>query len=231
MMLSLALLMGASLMLARQARAADEGLTVAVFDFKVKDPEQQKMGALLADLARVQLTTNPKLRLVERQELDKILGEQKMTMAGLTEEAAAKAGRMLGAQVLVVGNLFELNGKLIATTKVIGVETSRVYAETASGEAADLPKIGMEIGTKVAGLIEKGADTLVAKVKLTSDQIAEMKKALAGKKLPRVFVFIRERAITAPAPDAPLSGTRHPAPGTRPLIPDTRHPAPARRQP
>jgi TolB-like protein len=180
---------------------APDGLTVAVFDFSSRDSALNEAGAVLAEMVRVQLQGNGRLRLVAREEMDKILGEQKLTLAGVTEEAAPKVGKLLGAQVLVLGRVFKLGGDVLATANVVGVETGRVYGEMARGGQDRIDTVGTELGQKVAGLIDKGAETLVAKVRLTGEQIAQLKAKLAGKPLPRVFVFVRESVVNIHVPD------------------------------
>lgn len=178
-----------------------EGLTVAVFDFTSRDATLEDAGAMLADLIRTQLSGATRLRLVTREDLKKILEEQKLALAGVTEEASPQVGKLLGAQVLVLGRMFRVNGDLVAMAKVIGVETSRVYSETATGPADKLGGVGQELGRKVANLIEKGGETLLARVHLNSAQLAELKKKLAGQPLPRVFVYVREQVVNLPVPD------------------------------
>lgn len=184
-----------------QSTPQPEGLTVAVFDFASRDKALETTGAMLAERVRVQLTAQGKLRLVARDEIQKILDEQKLGMAGLTEEATPRVGKLLGAQVLVLGRVFDVNGALMASVKVVGVETSRVYGEMVKGDPAQAEKIGDELAQKVAGLIQKGEDALVPKVRMTGNQLAEMKAKLGGKALPRVFVCVREQVANTQAAD------------------------------
>ena len=181
--------------------AAVEGLTVAIFDFQANDSELRETGVLLAELARVRLTARGHLRLVARQDMQKILEEQKLGLTGLTGDTAPRVGNLLGAQVVVLGNVFAVNGRLVATARVIGVETSRVYGEKVEGEKAGVEKMGEELGNKIAGVVDKGGEALVAKVKLTKDQIAEIRKKVGDKNLPRVYVQVSEEVVGTAAPD------------------------------
>ena len=185
---------------AASARGGDS-LTVAVFDFQSRDKELTELGQLAADLVRVELSTADGLRTVTREEMEKVLGELKLAMAGVTSEAAPQVGNLLGAQVLVLGRVFALNGKVFVTVKVVGVETGRVYGEKVSGPRDAAEAMATELGAKVIGLIDKGRDRLVAKVQLERDQLAALKKALGDGKLPRVFVYVREEVIGQRVPD------------------------------
>ena len=90
------------------APAEDEKLTLAIFDFEAKDKDLAEMGVLLHDLTDAYLTVKDSVRLVTRKEMTKILEEQKLALSGLTEDAAPKVGKLLGAQVIVSGRIFAM---------------------------------------------------------------------------------------------------------------------------
>lgn len=200
LMLTVTIMAGAWAAPAVAPVAPKEALTVAVFDFTARDPGLNENGRLIAELVRVELG-NRNLRLVSREEIAKILEEQKLKLAGVTDEAAPRVGALLGAQVVVTGRVFDSAGKLIISSKAIGTETSRVFGDVARGERSQIDALGQEIGAKVADRIEKNPDALVAKIKLSGEQLAEMKKQLGSGPMPRVFVAIGEQVAGTPAPD------------------------------
>lgn len=177
------------------APAEDEKLTLAIFDFEAKDKDLAEMGVLLHDLTDAYLTVKDSVRLVTRKEMTKILEEQKLALSGLTEDAAPKVGKLLGAQVIVSGRIFAMGERLFVTAKVIGIETSRTYAEVVKNEMSEIDAIAMELADKIDATITTKGDTLVAKVVLEKDKLAEMKKKIGEKSLPRVFVHINERMV------------------------------------
>ena len=108
-------------------------LTVAVLDFQVSGKDFEKKGSEFAILLNAELSAAPNLILVERQEIDKILGEHELGLSGnVTPETAAKVGQLTGAKVIVTGRVFGAENKCFAVAKIIGTETSRVYGETAT---------------------------------------------------------------------------------------------------
>ncbi len=78
--------------------------------------------------------------LVERKDLQEILAELELQLSGLAdEESAAKVGRLLGAEVLVAGTLFEKDGGYELFLKLLRVETAEVLS-------AAKARIGRELG-------------------------------------------------------------------------------------
>ena len=175
-------------------------LTAAVFDFQTTGDSLAGKGAQIATLFNAQLSsTAPGLVLVERQELEKTLGEQELGLSGTIAPAtAAKVGTLTGAKILVTGRLFEAGGKFFLTAKVIGTETGRVYGEsTTFNDLAAMDKAANELAVKVAADIDKRGDTLVAKVETPAERLERLRKLVGGKTpLPSVSVVIAEQHIS-----------------------------------
>jgi TolB-like protein len=172
-------------------------LSAAVLDFQTSGEKLTGKGAEAAVLLNARLSATANLILVERQEIDKLLGEQELGISGtVTAESAAKIGRMTGAKVLITGRLFEAGDKIFLVAKIISTETSRVYGETATlNSIGTLDKAVDELAPKIAAVIEKRADTLLAKVEEPAARLERWKTLIAGKKLPSVSVKIAEQHI------------------------------------
>jgi hypothetical protein len=174
-------------------------LAVAILDFDATGDLDGK-GAEAATLLNAQLSTvAPDLILVERQEIKKVLGEQEFGMTGMvTPDTAAKVGALTGAKVLVTGRIFSAGDKLFLVAKIIGVETGRVYGESATfSDPSALDKATADIAAKIAADLKSRADTLVAKAEDPAARIERLKKVAAGHPLPSVSVAIREQHIGA----------------------------------
>lgn len=172
-------------------------LTAAVLDFQVSGKEFEKKGAEAAALLNAKLSTAPSLFLVERQEIDKIFGEQELGLSGnVTPDTAAKVGQLTGAKVLITGRIFGADNKYYLVAKVIGTETSRVYGEIATFPALNaLDGAVTELTPKILTIIEKRGDTLVAKTEDPAARLERLKKLVEGKKLPSVSVQIDEQHL------------------------------------
>src|ERR1017187_2096754 len=170
-------------------------LPVAVFDFESKDENVSGLGAKVATLVNANLSAEPDLILVERAELEKVLGEQELGLSGtVTPDSAAKVGNLTGAKVLVTGRVFKTDTEFFIVAKIIGTETSRVYGEMVKGGVnASISDLSENLARKIAADVTQKSDTLVAKVETHEDRIAKIKKELDGKKLPVVSVKIAEQ--------------------------------------
>lgn len=184
---------------------AQEPLTAAVLDFQTSGEKLDKKGAQAAVLLNAQLSASPNLILVERQELEKIFGEQELGLSGtVSADTVAKVGALTGAKVLITGRLFDVGDKYFLVAKIMSTETSRVFGETATfADLAALDQATGELAGKVQGVIEKQAVNLVAKVETPEERLARWKKIVEGKTLPSVSVAVTEqhlnRALIDPA--------------------------------
>ncbi|MFO1514097.1 MAG: CsgG/HfaB family protein [Verrucomicrobiota bacterium] len=185
------------------ARAAQEVLTVAVFDFESKDENVRDLGPKISTLVNATLSAEPMLITVERAELEKVLGEQELGLSGtVSPETAAKVGHLTGAKVLVTGRVFKVDKETMIVAKVIGTETSRVYGEMVKGtSAASLSDLSADLAKKIATTVTQKGETLVAKVETREERIVKIKKSLKSDKLPGVSVKIAERHFGGPVID------------------------------
>jgi len=172
-----------------------EVLTLAVFDFESKDEAVRDLGPKVATLLNANLSANPNIITVERQELEKALGEQELGLSGtVSADSAAKVGQLTGAKVLVTGRVFKVENQTIIVAKVIGTETSRVYGEMVQGGPADsIVDLSSKLAEKIGGAVKDQSTNLVARLETREERIAKIKQALEDKKLPVVLVKISER--------------------------------------
>lgn len=107
--------------------------TVAVLPFvnSAIGAAQQELAPLskgIADLLIIELSQNPGIRLVERENIEAILNEQNLARDGRVDDAtAARIGRLLGAKHIITGSFVtDRSGTMVMTVKSIDVETSRI---------------------------------------------------------------------------------------------------------
>ena len=183
--------------------AANDALPVAVFDFDAHDDNEPDLGSKIAILISANLSANPNLILVERAELDKVLGEQELGVSGtVSPDTAAKVGQLTGAKVLVTGRVFKADGQMFIVAKIIGTETSRVYGELVTGGTdAPLANLSASLAQKIATDVTEKGDTLVAKVESHEDLVAKIKLALGDRHRPVVSVNITEQHFGQPVID------------------------------
>src|SRR5512133_2063384 len=191
--------------------AADpQVLSVAVFDFESKDEAVRDLGPKIATMLNAVLSAEPNLIMVERAELEKVLGEQELGLSGtVNAETAAKVGNVTGAKVLVTGRVFKVEKDTMIVAKVISAETSRVYGELVKGSGGTtITDLSSELAQKISRTISQKAETLVAKVESREKRVARIKESLKKTVLPSVSISIPERhfgqAVIDPAAETEL---------------------------
>lgn len=186
------------------AHAAESpALSVAVFDFESKDEAVRDLGPKVATILNATLSVEPTLIMVERAELEKVLGEQELGLSGtVSADTAAKVGNLTGAKVLVTGRVFKVDKETMIVAKIIGTETSRVYGEMVKGSpAASISDLSADLAKKITATVNGKGETLVAKVVTREERIVRIKKSLKSDKLPSVSVKIAERHFGGPVID------------------------------
>jgi TolB-like protein len=178
------------------AVAADaQPLPIAVLDFVTDRNELAATGHEVTELLVAGLSAAPDLILVERARLDEVLSEIEFGISGTVNTAsAAQIGHLVGAKALVTGRVFRTGGDLVAVARMIGTETGRVYAESAT-LPADEParKLAAMLLEKVSSRLTNARHTLVAAVEKKDDRLQDVARLMRGKTLPTVSISIPER--------------------------------------
>jgi len=79
-------------------------------------------GMLISELA-----LNPALRVVERQDVQRLLDEQNLGTSGRVDpQTAAKVGKLVGARYVVLGTFLDFYGDFRVDARLVNVETSEI---------------------------------------------------------------------------------------------------------
>jgi TolB-like protein len=99
---------------------------IAVFDFEVRTGDKD-ISRLLADKVIHVFTESNKYEVIDRGNMNKILGEQKFQMSGcVAQECKVEAGQMLGVGKIVNGSLGIIGKTYYLTLQMIDVKTGKV---------------------------------------------------------------------------------------------------------
>ena len=111
-----------------KALQLEERLSMTVFPFEQKG---EVSGASLSfqDNLTDSLVNRNRFRMVERNKLDTILQEQKLSRSKLIDkQTALKLGKLVAAQTIVAGNIVESGMGIEIVARVIDTETSEILA-------------------------------------------------------------------------------------------------------
>jgi hypothetical protein len=181
--------------------AAETGATplaTAVLNVDVADAALKPEADNIALLLNTHLSTEDAVLLVERQQLEAILGEQALGASGaVNPQNAARIGQLTGAKVILVSRLFLQGQSRMLVTKIIGTETGRVFAEVATLPAGEKQSAALKVfAAKLAEVISRKAADLTAPPEPADDRIARLKKILGTQKPGTISVRIPEQHLS-----------------------------------
>jgi len=103
--------------------AAEHRSAVAVLDFESIGAEEH-LGRAVAEIVRTALVGNRSYRVVERAQIDRALAEQKFQKSGLIDDKrAVEIGRILGADLIIVGSVVRIGNAYTINSRLIDVAT------------------------------------------------------------------------------------------------------------
>ncbi len=165
--LALALALGSTAAAGRaraKTKRPDRRPTVAIlyFDYTGKTEGLAVLRKGLAAMLISDLSGEDRYRLVERDRLQSILDELKLTKSGAVDKAAAaRVGKLLGARYLVLGSYFDLLGSLRADARVVEVETGRILQSFgATGKPDDFLSLEQALAERLRTLLTEALPPL-----------------------------------------------------------------------
>ena len=178
-------------------------LSAAVLDFKDGSEDLAGTGASVSALLQAKLSTESDSPLVERAELKEVISEHELTLTdSVTPGQAAKVGQLTGAEVLVSGRAFAVQGRVHLVAKVISSSTGRVFGVTSDyerqGKMDDAVK---SLAVQVAKLLKDRRTDLRGGKSLEERQVESLKAKMKDRPAPKVYVSVKEEILRAPAPD------------------------------
>lgn len=124
------------------APAAKDGWLVAVFALEDLAPSEDTrgLGEEIAATLTDGLARSGKVRVAERKRLQQILDELKLSASGLVDDRTAiRAGRLLGANALVLGSFLKFRDSVKINVRVVKTETGEILStERVSGKFSNL---------------------------------------------------------------------------------------------
>lgn len=162
------------------ARTKDKNakrLAIIYFDNSGGEPSMDKLKKGLADMLITDLSNVNMLDIVERDKLEAIMKEQKLSNSkDFDPNAAAKIGKLLGAQVILTGGYFELMGSLRIDARFIDVESGKILkSDGVDGQTSSFFKIQKQLSWKII----ENMDTKITEKEKMELQSKEQSKPLS----------------------------------------------------
>ncbi|HMA62613.1 MAG TPA: PEGA domain-containing protein [bacterium] len=146
-------------------------IAVAILNFDANGVSQSEAKAI-SDRFRTELFQVGKYRVMERQEMERILDEMSFQLSGSTSsQNAVKAGRLVGVQKIVAGSVSKIDNFYSINTRLIDVETSQIEntaTRDVQGSIADLLTDAIpELARELSGI--SGEDKRSSALKITTN--------------------------------------------------------------
>lgn len=127
-----------------EMRSKREG-TIAVSGFTMKRENQPQLVSFLNEQGLVELAKVKNLQVVERDRLDAVMKEQKLSLSDLMDTTKAiSVGQVLSAKFILTGSVIEMPRSVVIFARIVNVET----AEVESAAQVIVPK-----GSEVSSLL------------------------------------------------------------------------------
>lgn len=140
-------------------------------------------GMLISELSR-----NPAARIVERENIQRLVDEQNLGADGRVDAAtAAKIGKIVGARYMIMGGFVDLYGRFRVDARIVDVETSEVIKVVRSD-----PKL--EKRETMFQLLQSLSESLMAETKLPALS-AEVRGAARARTVPTEALTFYSRAL------------------------------------
>jgi TolB-like protein len=106
--------------------------TIAVVEFADLEGNVTNFGRFLAEELITRLHETEKFKVIERQLLNQVIKEQKLTLSGIVDPNSAKQlGRVLGVDAIVSGSITDLGKTVRVNARLISTETGEIFAVAA----------------------------------------------------------------------------------------------------
>ena len=157
---------------------------MAIMPFAESGSKIDGAGAAAADVLTEVLVKNKRFSLVEREQLDAVIKEQKLGMTGLIDDAtAAQVGRLLGVKYMIFGNVNDASAKKVKRTArrkdKKGNVVTRPYWEIQCNALVTARVIDIETGEILFAGKEKRRGTKSEEYKEEKQQGSAAENALA----------------------------------------------------
>ncbi len=110
----------------------------------------------ISEMLRSAIVNSGSFRVLDRENMERILEEQQIEMSGVTEcatgDCASKIGKMLNVDKIIVGSVSRLDGSYVLTAHLVNVTTSEIVASK-SMHARSVEALKSEMDNQAGQLI------------------------------------------------------------------------------
>ena len=123
---------------------------IAIMEFVNMQGKVSNMGKYISEELTTRLYLTGKFEVIERQLLDKIIEEQKISLSGMIDESSAvELGRVLGVDAIASGTITDLGTSVKVNARLISAESGKLFS-VASVEIPKSDKVKVLLSQSIA---------------------------------------------------------------------------------
>ena len=103
---------------------------IAIFDFYDSLGRKSTDGTNFSLVLFAELSATDKLKMVEREALDKVIKERKLNRSGLTRQGSLKIAAIVSADYIVTGRIFRDEGEIIINLKLTRCSDGKISGKS-----------------------------------------------------------------------------------------------------
>jgi TolB-like protein len=175
--IALLVLAGAGLMAAHEpatAQTAKPTVAIMYFNNNVFTKDARDYDGLskgLPDFLVTEMSSNPNIRVIERDQVQRLIDEQKLTSGGQVDrETAVKVGKLLGAQHMIFGGFMaDPKGNFRIDARAVNVESGAIeYTDRVQDHADNVMALIGQLAGRLNSGLKLGAPTRTGDAGATS---------------------------------------------------------------
>lgn len=128
-------------------------ITVSDFQVQSANANYKFLGKGFAEFISIELLKSDAVELVEREKRLDAIREIELSQTGLIDEKAQiEAGKLLTAEYIVLGSIYDINNQLSITVRIIETRSTRViWQDKVTGRLAQYDSLSAQITAKILG--------------------------------------------------------------------------------
>jgi TolB-like protein len=136
-------------------KPAIPGVAVVNFTNNTGDSSLKGLSSSIPEAVSGSLSQFKGIRLVERQNMSKVLNEVELQMSGMFDpDQTVKIGKMAKADILIIGSFGGNSGKVVLTIKAVDVATGRVLdGKLVQGPSSRIHDMASQAAISIAAVI------------------------------------------------------------------------------
>lgn len=151
-------------------------LTVNDFQIQSANPAYRFLGKGFAEFISIELLKSDSIELIEREKRLEAIREIELSQTGLiNEKAQIEAGKLLAAQYIVQGSIYDINNQLSITVRIIETQSTKViWQDRVAGKLGQYDSLSADITAKILARLNITVPAVVASKQQSAQEKTEL---------------------------------------------------------